>query len=200
MIEVPFTNPVMAAIVGAIFGSYGTYKARERSREKEKEERVDMLRSSLLAELGSMDELATIKASNPATQIPAHSLISAEVYRSNSSDISLLTSAEAEAVIRFYSGAIMLQETLRSSRELIAESDHPQMHNFTPVNDNIENIRKLWKECVLALLSEDDEYPSKIKIEDETIPVGEEMSSADLWDILNYERLDLEDSEIEFVS
>jgi len=199
MTEISALSTLGGAILGALLGSYGTYLARERSRKKQERERIENLRRSLVAELGSMDELATQKASNYATQIPAHSTISAEVYKSNSSEISLLTPKEAETVIRFYSGAIKLEQTLDTTRELVVESEYPQMHNLSSLNESIDVLRKEWKKCVLALISHLEDYPSEIQIDDKQIPVDESISPGDLWLVLNHKKLEFDDSNIEFI-
>jgi gas vesicle protein len=186
MVEISIITTLVGATVGAILGSYGTYMARERSRKNQKEERIENLRRSIVAERSSMDELANQKSSNYSTQIPTHRAVSAEVYPSNSSEISLLSPSEAEAVISFYSGALMLEQTLDTTRELVSKSEHPQMHDMNPLNESIDIIRNEWKTSVLTLISELDDHPAEISIDDKQFPVDESMSTADLWIVLNY--------------
>jgi polyhydroxyalkanoate synthesis regulator phasin len=198
MLDVNILATLGSAAVGAVIGSYGTYWARERSRLNEQEERIENLRRSLIAELGSMEELATEKASNYRTQIPVHSTISAEVYKSNSSDISLLEPKEAEAIIRFYSGAIRLEQTLDTTRDLLTESENPQQNDLTALNESIDILRQEWKDAVLVLLSNLDDYPSAVRTEHDEVKVDDSMSTGDLWIVLNHKRLS-NDSNIDFV-
>lgn len=187
------------AIIGAILGSIGTYWARERSRKKQKREQIEDLRRSLLSELVSMEELATLDSANKATKIPMNNLISSEVYRSNSSKISLLTTEETDAVIRFYSNAIRFEKTVDSTIDAASEIEPSMAHDMTPIHNSRDILREEWKDCVLALIAELEEYSDKVQLGDEHLSVDDSMSSGDLWYVLNPDKLGEGDEDVEFV-
>lgn len=198
MVDINLLATLGGATIGAVVGSSGTYLARERSRKKQKKEEIENLRHSLLAELSSMDELANEKSPNYGNVVPAHSVIAGDVYKSNSAKISLLTADEAEAVIRFYSGANKMDNTLETIRELVGESDNPQSHDMTLVNESLDILREEWKTCSLALLSHLDDYPTEMQIDGRKVSVDESISPPELWIVLNHRKMrDLVD-DIEF--
>lgn len=186
---------VASGVVGALLGSFATYLGRERSRKNEKREEIETLRRSLVAELASMEELATIDSANKPTKVPIHRLVSSEVYKSNSPKISRLTPREAEAVIRFYSNAIRYEQTLDTTHQLLSNIDASPLHDMSPLHISRDLLRKEWKDCVLALISELDDYPGEIKIDGERYSVDESMSSADIWYVLNLDKLETDDIE-----
>lgn len=178
---------VVSALFGGVAGSLGTYILRERSRRKERERQITNMRRSLLAELHSMEELATQDSANKSTMLPMHRFVSAEVYRANSSQISLLTEKETEAIVRFYSGAIKFEQTLEVTRGQITEETQGPLQDFSGLHHTQDILREEWKECVLALMSELDRYPKEIEIDGETLQIDESRSSGDLWVILDNE-------------
>ncbi|MFC5279164.1 hypothetical protein ACFPM1_10420 [Halorubrum rubrum] len=182
-------SSVGSALIGGIAGGVGTYIVQEKIRANKKEEKIRQLRQSLIAELSCLDELANEKSSNYRTQVPGNEIITAEVYKSNSSQISLLTPEEAEAVIRFYTGAILVNQSIQTARDLISQSDNPQLHDYSSINQSLDRIRQDWKSCVLELMSNMEGYPNQIKIEEEEYTLDEDIPTPILWMVLNRDRL-----------
>ncbi|MFD1569541.1 hypothetical protein [Halorubrum laminariae] len=189
-------SSLASAFIGAILGSIGTYAAQEKSRKNKQEEKIKQLRQSLLTELASFDELLNERSSNYRTQIPAHEIITSEVYRSNSSQISLLTAEESESVIRFYSGAIMVNKTLQTARDLITQSQNPDAHDHTTLNKSIDQLREDWKDCVLKLIHNSESYSDRVRIEvedeSEEIKLNDEVPPQFLWWVLNQDRIEFD--------
>ena len=188
-------SSVGSAIIGGLAGGIGSYIAQEKVRANRKEEKIQQLRQSLLTELSSFDELVHEQSSNYKTQVPANELITPEVYRANSSQISLLTSTEAQAVIRFYTSAIMVNNSIQTARNLIAQSDNPEIHDHTSINTSIDRVRQDWINCVLELMSNLDEYPSQAKVDGDEYTLDKDTPAPILWNVLNQDRVS---TEIEF--
>lgn len=184
-----------SAIIGGLAGGLGSYIAQEKVRSNKKEEQIEQLRYSLLTELSSFDELVNEKSSNYSSQIPGNEILTADVYKANSSQISILSTDEATAVIRFYTGALLVNQNIQTARNIVTDTKNPQRHDFSHINQSLDRVRQDWVNCVVELISNVDEYPSHIKVDEDEYTIDKDIPAPILWMALNRDRVS---TEIEF--
>lgn len=115
MVELSAILNALALFIPAMIGvggSYGLYRQRQRDAKQN-------LRAAFLAELQGTGFLDVW----PETSVPAYNFLSVSVYESNTGSFGLLTNDEVTALVRYYSRAKSLQDSLRIHSEIIAQTE-----------------------------------------------------------------------------
>ena len=179
---------LVGAISGALVGSLGTYILQGRRRKKQHQKEIEELRDSLLAELSTMDDLRRTDQESRDDILSVGMYIPSNVYGSNTQKLSILTRAETDAIIRFYSGALKYQKSVEETANVVLNGDI-SIDEIIKEHDEKDKFRQEWVRCVMVLLENSDTYPDVIQFEGEKIEPNssDNISFEKLWVFLNHE-------------
>lgn len=92
-----------SALLGAVFGSIGTYILQRKKENREQENQAQRLRKGLLSDLKSMGFFRDWREYYDPGRVPSHEIASTIYFESIASEIGYLSEPESECVTEFYS-------------------------------------------------------------------------------------------------
>jgi hypothetical protein len=141
---IPFS--VITAIIGALLGSYGTYRGRVRREEKRKKDKVTNLRIGLRTELVQVrsykDNLKNLTGrSGVAYELLRATSVSTTVFESNINEIMELSEREISLLFALYSEIIASNHGFRAVAETSLTGDSsPTIHGIEEYVARMEPI------------------------------------------------------------
>ncbi|WP_135823925.1 hypothetical protein [Halorussus ruber] len=117
-ILVNFLSLFLPAMIGVV-GSYCLYKKRQNDRRSN-------LRAAFLAELEGTGLLDVWPETNP----PAYDFLSVSVYESNTGNLGLLSDAEINALVRYYTRAKTIRGFIEYHSKIIAQTESSYNSDF----------------------------------------------------------------------
>ena len=151
---------ILAAAIGALLGSYATYRAQKRREREKGEDEIRKLRIGLRSELMQIrahsDKLKELVGSEGVEyDVIQTSSVSTSVYESNVEKISMLSEREIALLSTLYNKMSQNNETLRASAE--ASLSRGYSLNIDGLGDYPERLSKVVDAAISEIESKLDE-------------------------------------------
>ena len=138
--------PIITAIIGALLGSYGTYRGRMRREKKKKANDLKNLRIGLRTELVQIraykNNLKELTGKSGVVYELLHATsVSTTVFESNVSEIMELSEREISLLFALYSEIIASNNGFRAVAEAsLTENSSPTIHGIDDYVDRMEPV------------------------------------------------------------
>lgn len=143
MVDISVAATLTAAIIGAFFGTIGTYVLQRLREERVERQQAQQLRRGLLGDLNAMGFFDDWPADYGPDRAPAHEIASAEYFKAIAPNLGKLSEKENERIADFYSGLINVNEMVRWNYDLT----HTILSDPKLVNNEKNRIQRNKKLC-----------------------------------------------------